>query len=443
LERALVAKGQPITELNNMTTTGDSEPRTVAAPAVACGMPVLKSIPLHLITAVRNPRHTAHTAPTVTSSSDSTPGRVDVDLEGLARSLGPEDESRLVEPPVVEEMPDGSYRLCAGERRADAARLAGWSSILCLVYPPMDPARAHTLGLVENMHRLPMHPLEEISALCISRLLANADARGIGEEARRLLGDGWEQGSSSYSIIQGLERILRDSGWVPERPDVTWKVHLDDLGISMAPWERKRKLRMLNIDPSLQEQLREVDITEAALRSLGTLEPEDQKRVVEALSVNPSLARKVRRVARARRDGFYDTIDDALAEVQGLPRLSVSASLPASSLDVPTAATEHTEQTSRPVQLLSQQDPNLPGVSVSTSIQAKESAPQDLQTPMEVQDAVLQLLECADRLSAAMSSLEAYSGGATLPEPWGTWSRDALNFIDGLLERGHTEMRPD
>ena len=33
---------------------------------------------------------------------------------------------------------------------------------------------------------------------------------------------------------------------------------------------------------------------------------------------NPSLARKVRRVARARRDGFYSSIEDALAEVQGL-----------------------------------------------------------------------------------------------------------------------------
>ena len=263
-------------------------------------------------------------------------------------------EPRLAEPPVVEEMPDGTYRLCAGERRVEAARLAGWTNILCLVYPPMDPARAHTLGLVENMHRLPMHPLEEISALCISRLLANADARGTGGEARQLLQEGWEQAASSYSVIQGLERILRDSGWVRERPDVTWKAHLDDLGISMAPWERKRKLRLLNIEPALQERLRELDITEAALRSLGTLEPDDQERVVEALAVNPSLARKVRRVARARRDGFYTSIEDALAEVQGLqgvhgvqghvpslPPLQPPASSTAAVSGTSTAGTEH------------------------------------------------------------------------------------------------------
>ena len=212
---------------------------------------------------------------------------IDAELEGLARSLGSKSEPRLAEPPVVEEMPDGSYRLCAGERRVEAARLAGWTSILCLVYPPMDPARAHTLGLVENMHRLPMHPLEEISALCISRLLANADARGSAQKR----GDYYRMaGSREYPATassRAWSKYSRDSGWVRERPDVTWKAHLDDLGISMAPWERKRKLRLLNIEPALQERLRELDITEAALRSLGTLEPDDQKRVVEALLVNP------------------------------------------------------------------------------------------------------------------------------------------------------------
>jgi ParB-like chromosome segregation protein Spo0J len=443
--------------------------------------PVLKQVPLSLVVAVRNPRHTrsadyasdasyvrhpSHAVRSMrtnygaihdaTSTGNSEPAGmvtntgagtgpgtgpgagpgagIDPELEGLARSLGSQDQPRLAEPPVVEEMPDGTYRLCAGERRVEAARLAGWTDILCIVYPPMDPARAHTLGLVENMHRLPMHPLEEISALCISRLLANADARGTGEEARQLLQEGWEQTTSSYSIIQGLERILRDSGWVRERPDVTWKAHLDDLGISMAPWERKRKLRLLNIEPALQERLRELNITEAALRSLGTLEPDDQERVVEALAANPSLARKVRRVARARRDGFYTSIEDALAEVQGLqggqgwPRSEPPAS-PAS----PTAAVAGTFTAGTEPTTLA---PHQPHLLYPSNVQSQYS-PEALiqresqvsQVPPEVQDAVLQLLECADRLSATMSSLEAYGGRAALPEPWSSWSRDALKFI--------------
>ena len=430
--------------------TAWTDPLTSAVEA----RPVLKHIPLSLIVAARNPRYASRSAASMpikhgVASTASASGKpepynidgADPDLEGLARSLGPEGDPRLAEPPIVEELPDGRYRLCAGERRVEAARLASWTSILCLVYHPMDPVRAHTLSLIENLHRLPMHPLEEISALCISRLLANADARGVGADARRLLEDAWGRKESSYNILRGLEQILRDSGWAPERPDVSWKTHLDNLGISMAPWERKRKLRLLNIDPTLQEPLRELDITEAALRSLGTLEPEDQKKVVEALSANPSLARKVRRIARARRDKFYDSIDDALAEVQGLQGLQeqqgspISASLPSSDFDVPTMATGGIDQSVRPSQLSRQRNPNLSDVSVSTSTDINAPAAQDTQLSAEVQNAVLQLLECADRLSAAMSSLEDYNGGATLPEPWGAWSRDALSFIDGLLTR--------
>ncbi len=453
----------------------DSTVRPGADAAVTPARPVLKQVSLSLVVAMRNPRHiryasharyVRHPSHAIRSmgTDDSaiydaaSPGNsgpagmvtktgagtgagtgTDADLEGLARSLGSEDQPRLAEPPIVEEMPDGTYSLCAGERRVEAARLAGWTDILCLVYPPMDPARAHTLGLVENMHRLPMHPLEEISALCISRLLANADARSTGGEARQLLQDGWEQAASSYSIIQGLERILRDSGWVRERPDVTWKAHLDDLGISMAPWERKRKLRLLNIEPALQERLRELDITEAALRSLGTLEPDDQKRVVDALAANPSLARKVRRVARARRDGFYTSIEDALAEVQGAQGMQGwPRSEPPASPVSPTATVFGTSTTGTTPPTLPPHVPYPSNVQSQYSTEAPISAPisiesQASQVPPEVQDAVLQLLECADRLSATMNSLAAYGGRAALPEPWSSWSRDALEFIGRQL----------
>jgi ParB-like chromosome segregation protein Spo0J len=486
--------------------------------------PVLKSVPLPLIAMMRNPRSErvarvarhASTTPELPhtrkgASGERSPAEVanpDPDLEGLARSLGSPNEPRLAEPPVVEEMPDGRYRLCAGERRVEAARLAGWSHILCLVYPPMDPVRAHTLSLVENMHRAPMHPLEEISALCISRLLANADARGMGDAARALLEEAWERASSGYETLRGLERMLLASGWVPERPDVSWKAHLDDLGISMAPWERKRKLRLLNIEPALQERLRELDITEAALRSLGTLEPGDQQKVVEALTANPGLARKVRRIARARRDGFYDTIEDALAEVQGgqglqgLPTLNPTPTSPVGVSDFefahrsedhmhsfsaestavggyPVAASDEpaelTEPTSR-----KQGRSGDPGEQAAAEATGESDEPR---IPAEVQDAVLQLLECADRLSAAMRSLEPYRGvgsvrgevgqlgeigksaeagmgsrfgvdwEAALPEPWGTWSRDALQYIESLLtgrkgdgapggQEDHTGARP-
>lgn len=512
--------------MENATISEDAidggTPRTdVGAPATNIGQrPVLKQLPLALIVAVRNPRHTTRVSPAASisqgtkgsqaaqrtgpvyaapdgvvhtarstrvthaayavdsagatgdASGNSEATDTDSALEGLARSLGAEEDPRLAEPPVVEELPDGRYRLCAGERRVAAARLANWTTILCLVYPPMDPVRAHTLGLVENLHRAPMHPLEEISALCISRLLANADARGVASEARRLLEHAWEEHESSYSIIRSLERLLNDAGWSPDRPEVSWKAHLDDLGISMAPWERKRKLRLLNIQPAQQERLRRVDITEAALHTLGTLEPGDQEKVVDALIRNPALARKVRRIARARRDGFYDTIEDALSEVQGwrssgpeYPAYAPYEITPADwsttpALTAPAPPTRSAARSAAEIEQGEQPHPQIgvgarePGVPApfmasmdavappvweaavpvigshqSSAAAQSTGAAVEEQVPPEIQDAVLQLLECAERLSSALATLRRHRGGAPLAEPWCAWSDDALDFI--------------
>lgn len=442
-------------------------------------------------------------------------GPADAELAGLARSLGPEHEPRLAEPPVVEEQHDGTYRLCAGERRIAAARLAGWRSILCLVYPALDPGYSYTLGLLQNAHHAALHPLDEMAALCISRLLANLDARGMSGEARQILLRARIVQGSNYIVMSELQSLLSSSGWLPARPDVTWKAHLDDLGISMAPWERKRKLRILNIEPDLQQRLRNVEITEAALRSLGTLEPDDQRKVVFALEQNPLLARKVRRVARSRRSGFYSTIEDALAEVQGLPGdasleapawHSPSASSPAPGLSrdrdslpsqyletdaeaiagsppfaavngFPTRSdvrsnqsrthayntnTENTENTafSSPIGEageragLAADEPDwVRGTHFSreanwvprTHFSSQQSNPdaedgqevpiwhnrQDVPAP--VQDAVLQLLECADKVLSASRSLQSFGGGAILPDPWRGWWQDAKAFIEATL----------
>jgi ParB-like chromosome segregation protein Spo0J len=432
---------------------GECSRRAVTLAYAGGATPVLQDVPLHLIRAVRNPRQSQAARTVDMDHADHADHDVghDPELEGLARSLGSREEPRLAEPPVVEEMPEGYYRLCAGERRVQAARLAGWTDILCIIYPPMDPAHAHTLSLVENLHRAPMHPLEEISSLCVSRLLANADARNLGHEARTLLEEGWAHASSAYEIIRGLESLLRGSGWKSERPDVSWKAHLDDLGISMAPWERKRKLRLLNLEPDLQEKLRHLDITEAALRALGTLEPDDQRKVVDALISNPSLARKVRRVARARRDGFYSSIEDALAEVQGLSHVEFPMESP---MEIPmeSQSVSTTQGSGSLWQVALAGEPGvmspeyrhegnspahaITGTSSNGGLSKVPTAP-TATAAAEVQDAVLQILECADRLAAAMKSLETHAPhGTILPEPWGAWSRDALDFIEGLfLER--------
>src|SRR5690606_35595986 len=94
------------------------------------------------------------------------------DLAGLIASLASEQEPYLVQAPVVERRAD-RYVLISGERRVRAALAAGWQQIACVVVPPQDPQHAHTMRMVENLHRQELHPLDTAIALKIAWLSEN------------------------------------------------------------------------------------------------------------------------------------------------------------------------------------------------------------------------------------------------------------------------------
>lgn len=76
----------------------------------------------------------------------------------------------------------------------------------------------------------------------------------------------------------------------------------------------------------------------------------------------------------------------------------------------------------------------------------ESSAGPTSELPPQAQDAVLDLLECAENLSAVMNRLKAHRGGAALPDPWGNWSRDALEFmlsaIEGAMDNAYENSVP-
>ncbi len=131
--------------------------------------------------------------------------------------LSPIKKTSIVEPPVVEEIAQNEYRILAGERRIQAARLAGWEKIPCLVHPPLDPAQAHTLRLVENMHRQELHPLDQAAGLKIAWLTANADALGLQAQARAIL----EIEQSPGETLTALDSLLLDHEFAVTRPAFT------------------------------------------------------------------------------------------------------------------------------------------------------------------------------------------------------------------------------
>ncbi len=81
-------------------------------------------------------------------------------LQALAGSIG---ERGVLQPVLVRPLKDGRYKLVAGERRWRAAKLADLETIPALVFR-YDDLAALEVGLIENMAREDLNPVEEARA---------------------------------------------------------------------------------------------------------------------------------------------------------------------------------------------------------------------------------------------------------------------------------------
>jgi len=116
-------------------------------------------------------------------------------LDELARSIS---EQGLLQPLLVRPHPTktGSYQLIAGERRWRACRLAGLELAAALVRDISD-SQALVIGLVENLQRQDLNPVEEAQAM--GRLLRELDISQ--EELAKRLG-------RSRSAVANCLRLL-------------------------------------------------------------------------------------------------------------------------------------------------------------------------------------------------------------------------------------------
>jgi ParB/RepB/Spo0J family partition protein len=90
------------------------------------------------------------------------------DEAGLARLAASIAAVGLIEPVVVRPLDGNAFELICGERRWRAARLAGLTEIAAVVRDGLTDAEAHQLGLVENMQRATLDPIEEAEAFRVS-----------------------------------------------------------------------------------------------------------------------------------------------------------------------------------------------------------------------------------------------------------------------------------
>ncbi len=357
----------------------------------------------HLLLTLKNPRRDAADDP---------------DLPALAASMGAEEAPTLAQPPLVEALDNGQYRILGGERRLRAAQMAGWQTIECLVRPRLDPVQAHRLRVVENLHRKDLHPLDQAIALKIAWYSANAEALGVQPQAAALL----DQEQPLTETLTGLEGLLAEAGFVPSHPAVSWDETLDGLGIALDKERRKKLMQVLGVAPELQGQIRQLDMTEASLRALAKLEPEDQKRLVEEIAENPDLAHKVRRISHAVRTQAYN-LDDALAEAQGRPTEGEEGDAahalptnPALAMALDRGNADEAEAT-----------PSSNGATATINYVPDA----------EIGDLVVQVMDATHTLKAALENLHTLVGDtplATLAAPWGLYADEALTSLRTALE---------
>jgi len=161
-------------------------------------------------------------------------------LDGLAESFHMEG---IIEPLIVRQM-DGGYELIAGERRWRAARIAGYEKVPVRVLQVVSEGEANVKGLLTDLQRVALNPLEEAEAL---RDLNRTD--------------------SSY---WNFERITRVTG--------RNQAYID------------RALKLLELPGPIQEDVRGGKLTRDQALAIGRL-PEDLQAQVRGMLSSPDSLR--------------------------------------------------------------------------------------------------------------------------------------------------------
>ena len=157
--------------------------------------------------------------------------RIHFDEQALRELAVSIQENGLIQPITVREV-DGHYEIIAGERRWRAAKLAGLDRIAGYVLSPSE-TQAAEMALVENIQR------EDLTAV---------------EEAKAYV------------------QIMRQSGMTQEQ--VAARVGKSQSAVA-------NKIRLLNLNQSIQEAVMDRTLSERHARALLALKPEQQENALK------------------------------------------------------------------------------------------------------------------------------------------------------------------
>lgn len=119
----------------------------------------------------------------------------------------------VIQPVEVEATGDGRYRLHHGERRWRASKLAGRETIPAIVAPPRAVDERLVRGLIENLHRADLNPIEEARAF------------------QRLIGMGWTRMQISRETGRAHGTITARLAWLRLEEEIQNLVAMGHLSV--------------------------------------------------------------------------------------------------------------------------------------------------------------------------------------------------------------------
>lgn len=208
------------------------------------------------------------------------------DPERLAELAASIRERGLLQPVILKREEDGGYLLMAGERRLRASQLAGIESVPALVRDD-DPLE---VGLIENLQREDLSPLEEAEALN-----SLADQRGYTHKTlAELLGKSRPYVSNSLTLVRlpaELRKEILASGIDVSRELLIAMARQETPEAQVALWARIR-LSHLSVRTYRQS-------------TADGAAPDTERRVAA------EVLRAIRRLGRALRALDWTTVGDA------------------------------------------------------------------------------------------------------------------------------------
>jgi ParB family chromosome partitioning protein len=146
----------------------------------------------------------------------------------------------ILQPVSVEHIPnDGLYKIIAGERRFQAAKLAGLTEIPCVVLEEVATNRRKAIQLVENLQREDLSPVDKARGILEFKELV-----GSWEEVDRLTGLSPRRRQQFTALLKLPDEIQKDiisSGRRPAKAEITEKHARALLALRKEP-ERQKEL---------------------------------------------------------------------------------------------------------------------------------------------------------------------------------------------------------